>query len=119
MRARTSKFLSNLRMLNAEVWKQLTKILAKCSNILTECLSKSYKLHSKSLLAREVFKGRFQDDRGRPCYLGDRQDLNLSVPGSTCCSEALRVLDVRRKAKRFISASNLNELKEKGKTRYT
>ena len=31
----------------------------------------------------------------------------------------LRVLDVRRKAKRFISASNLNELKEKGKTRYT
>ena len=25
----------------------------------------------------------------------------------------LRVLDVRRKAKRFISASNLNELKEK------
>ena len=31
----------------------------------------------------------------------------------------LRVLDVRRKAKRFISASNLNELKGKGKTRYT
>ena len=31
----------------------------------------------------------------------------------------LRVLDVRRKAKRFISASNLNELKEKGKIIYT
>ena len=31
----------------------------------------------------------------------------------------LRVLDVRRKAKRFISSSNLKELKEKGKTRYT
>ena len=31
----------------------------------------------------------------------------------------LRVLDVRRKAKTFISASNPNELKEKGKTRYT
>ena len=31
----------------------------------------------------------------------------------------LRVLDAKRKAKRFISASNLNELKEKGKTRYT
>ena len=30
-----------------------------------------------------------------------------------------RVLDVRRKAKTFISASNLNELKGKGKTRYT
>ena len=30
----------------------------------------------------------------------------------------LRVLDVRRKEKTFISASNLNELKEKGKTRY-
>ena len=28
----------------------------------------------------------------------------------------LRVLDVRRIAKRFISASNLDELKEKGKT---
>ena len=28
----------------------------------------------------------------------------------------LRVLDVRRKAKKFISASNLNELKGKGKT---
>ena len=31
----------------------------------------------------------------------------------------LRMLDVKRKAKRFISASNLNELKEKSKTRYT
>ena len=30
-----------------------------------------------------------------------------------------RVLDVRRKAKRFISASDLNELKENDKTRYT
>ena len=27
----------------------------------------------------------------------------------------LRVLDVRKKAERFISASNLNEFKEKGK----
>ena len=33
-------FLSNLRMSNAEVWKQLTKIRAKCSNIWTECSSK-------------------------------------------------------------------------------
>ena len=31
----------------------------------------------------------------------------------------LRELDVRRKAKRSISASNLNDLKGKGKTRYT
>ena len=31
----------------------------------------------------------------------------------------LKVLDVKREAKRFVSASNLNELKEKGKTRYT
>ena len=35
----------------------------------------------------------------------------------------LRVLDEKRKAKRFISVSNLNEYvyesKEKGKTRYT
>ena len=31
----------------------------------------------------------------------------------------LKVLDVRREAKRFISASNLNVLKGKGKTRYT
>ena len=31
----------------------------------------------------------------------------------------LKVLGVRRKAKRFISASNLNELKGKGKSRYT
>ena len=31
----------------------------------------------------------------------------------------LKVLGVRRKAKTFISASNLNELKGKGKTRYT
>ena len=31
----------------------------------------------------------------------------------------LKVLDVRREAKIFISASNLNELKGKGKTRYT
>ena len=30
----------------------------------------------------------------------------------------LKVLDARREAKRFISESNLNELKEKGKTRY-
>ena len=30
----------------------------------------------------EVFKRRFQDGRGRP-----RQDLNLNVPGSICCSE--------------------------------
>ena len=48
--------------------------------------------------------------------LGDRQDLNLSVPRSRCCS---KVLGVRWKAKRFISASNLNELKGKGKSRYT
>ena len=31
----------------------------------------------------------------------------------------LKVLDVRREAKRFISATNSNELKEKGRTRYT
>ena len=31
----------------------------------------------------------------------------------------LRMLDVTREAKRFISASNLIELKEKGKTKYT
>ena len=31
----------------------------------------------------------------------------------------LKVLDVRMEAKRFISVSNLNELKGKGKTRYT
>ena len=31
----------------------------------------------------------------------------------------LKVLDVRREAERFISVSNLNELKGKGKTRYT
>ena len=31
----------------------------------------------------------------------------------------LKVLDVRREVKRFISASNLNELKGKVKTRYT
>ena len=29
-------------MPNAEVWKQLTKIRAKCSNIPTECSSKSF-----------------------------------------------------------------------------
>ena len=29
----------------------------------------------------------------------------------------LNVLDMRREAKRFVSASNLKELKEKGKTR--
>ena len=31
----------------------------------------------------------------------------------------LKVFDVRREAKRFISASHLNELRGKGKTRYT
>ena len=31
----------------------------------------------------------------------------------------LKVLNVRKEAKRFMSVSNLNELKEKGKTRYT
>ena len=59
----TSKFLSNLRVPNAEVWKQVTKIHAKCSNIPTECSSKSFKFHSRSLLAHEVFKRQFQDGR--------------------------------------------------------
>ena len=36
---------------------------AKCSNIPTECLSKSFKFHSRSLLVLEVFKRKFQDGR--------------------------------------------------------
>ena len=31
----------------------------------------------------------------------------------------LKVFDVRREAKRFISATNLDKLKEKGTNRYT
>ena len=39
----------------------LAKIRAKRSNIPTECSSKSFKFHSRSLLARDVFKRRLQD----------------------------------------------------------
>ena len=60
-------------MPNAEVWKQLTKIGAKCSNIPIECSSKSCKFDSRSLLARELSNGNFKTvEEG----LGDRQDLN-------------------------------------------
>ena len=69
------------------------------------------------MVEHEVFKRRFQDGRGRPCQLGDRQDLNLNVPGSTCRSECTSV--GCEEGSKNISASNLNELKEKGKTRYT
>ena len=67
-------------------------------------------------LAREVFKRRFQDDRGQPLLAWQSSKFELEC---SWINMPLRVLDVRRKAKRFISASNLNELKEKGKTRYT
>ena len=106
----TSKFLvqsSNAECGGLETGYKDSRQL--CSNIPIECSSKSYKFHSRSLLAREVFKRRFQDGTGRPCQLGDCQDFNM----------LLRVLDVCRKANRFISGSNLNEVKEKGETRYT
>ena len=48
---------------------------------------------------------------------GDHQDLNLSLPRST--RDAAQSGDARREAKRFLSASNSNELKEKDKIRYT
>ena len=57
----TSKFLPNLRVPNAEVWKQITKIRAKCFNIPTECSSKFFKFHSRSHVAHEIFKRKFQD----------------------------------------------------------
>ena len=43
--------------------------------------------------------------------LGDRQDLNLSLPGLT--RVLLKVWDAGRETKRFVSASNLNELRKK------
>ena len=81
------------------------------SNIPTECSSKSCKFHSRLVVffARELFKRRFQDSPWR----SSRFELECS--GSRYCSK----WDVRREAKRFVSASNRNELKGKGKTRYT
>ena len=66
--------LSNLRMPNVEVWKQLAKIRA---NISTECSSKSCKFHSRSVLGRELLN---EDFKTVEEVLDDRQDLNLSVP---------------------------------------
>ena len=82
-------------------------------NIPTECSSKSCKFHSRSLLARELFKQRFKDGRGGP-WRWSRFEFECSW-----IEILLKVWDVRREAKRFVSASDLNELKEKGKTRYT
>ena len=53
------------------------------------------------------------EDLGRPWRLS-RFEIKCSW-----IKILLRVWDVRREAKRFVSASNLNELKEKGKRRYT
>ena len=107
----TSKIVVHLRMPNAEVWKQPTKIRAKCSNMPTKCLNKSCKFHSRSLLASQLFKRRFQNGRGGS-WRSSRFELE-------CCwvEMLLKVWDVKRETKRFVFASNLNELKEKGKTR--
>ena len=94
-------------MPNAEVWKQLKKIHAKCTNIPTECSRKSCKFHSRSLLPRQVFKQRFQDGTGGP-RRSSRFELECSW-----IEILLKVRDVRRKVKRSVSLLNLNELKEK------
>ena len=68
----------------------------------------------RSLLVCRLFK---QDGRGG---LDDHQDLNLSVPELGCFSKpGCKGWDVKREAKRFVPASDLNKLKEKGETRYT
>ena len=59
----TSKFLVQPSSAECGGLEQVTKIRAKCSKIPTECSSKSFKLHSRSLLAREIFKRKFQDGR--------------------------------------------------------
>ena len=103
----------NLRMPNAEVWKQLTKVRAKCSNILNECSGKSCKFHSRSLLGLKLFKRRFRDGGGGP-WRSSR--FELKCPGSTRdaaqsvgCEEGSKNVCFRFKSKR---------IRGKGNTRY-
>ena len=83
----TLKFL--VQTLNAErgsletAYKDSRQIFQNSDRMFEQILQISFKIS----FGREVFKRKFQDGRGRPCQLGDHQDLNLSVPGSTCCSE--------------------------------
>ena len=89
MRDQLRSFLSNLRIPNAEVWKQLTKIRFKRSNIPTECWSKS---SSENFIQDLFWRVSFSNEDIKTveeglASLGDRQYLNLSVPGSRCCSK--------------------------------